>query len=216
MPIESEIKDGTGSARKLKIREDHSALVSVTGLPPGSDSAFVLKPYVALMKDANGSSDMLVDGSVNAQDFYIESSSDYDRHILTMSWTIADAGATLNKFGNLAALANGCQIFFQDKELGDVYLHEAVKSNFDLIQVGLFKPAMNSGTSVMRLPNIEGSSEAFVPTLDVRDVFGLPYGMLIPKGSDKRIVFRIRDNVSGMDRFDCRVFGYDVVNGERQ
>jgi len=214
MGIDTRLQDGGGSRRFLKVDRNRSALTGVTGFPP-EDPKTILKPFVSLMANAAGATSMLVDGSVTTKDFFIESDPDYDRQVLTLAFTIADAGATFNKFGNISALSNGCQMFYEDKDLGDVFLSDALKSNFDFVQICNFKPAFGGGTSAFKSSNVEGSSEAYNPVLDVKEVFGLQYGVKIPKGSNKKIVFRIRDDVSGVDRFDIKVFGYDVVhNGE--
>ena len=59
--------------------------------------------------------------------------------------------------------------------------------------------------------NVQGASEAFIPILDIEDVFGMRYGLRLPKASTKRLVLKIRDNLTGADRFDVRVYGFDRI-----
>lgn len=211
MGIDSRIKDGKGNKRYLSIDRNNSAKTSVTGLPPES-STTILKPYVEFLTDSAGASSMLVDGSVSEKMFFIESSPDYDRHVLSMSFTIEQDNAKLNLFGALAKLTNGCQLYYQDNSLGDVFLHEAIKSNYDLVQMCLFNPAFGTGTEAFKGSNVDQKLDAYIPVLDIKDAFGLAYGVLIPAGSDKKIVFNIRDDITGLGRFDCKVLGYDVVH----
>jgi len=211
MGIDAKIRNGLGIKRFLSVDRNHAASVNINGLPSENVTS-ELKPYVSLMTSPAGATDMLVDGSVTPQSFYIESSSEYDRHILTVLFTIADGGATFNKFGNISALTNGCELFYEDKELGDVALSNSLKSNFDFVQMCNFQPTFGTGTAAFRASNVEGPSEAFIPSLNIAKEFGLIYGVKLPAGSNKRIVFRINDDVSGIDRFDIKVLGYDVVN----
>lgn len=215
MGIDTRLKDGSGAKRFLSVDRNRSALTGLTGFPPENPKT-TLRPFVSLMANSLGTTSMRVVGSLaSPQNFFIESDPDYDRHVLTLAFTIADAGATFNKFGNIAALTNGCQMFYEDKDLGDVFLSDSLKSNFDFVQICNFKPAFGDGASAFKSSNVFGASEAYHPVLDVDEVFGLQYGVKIPAGSNKRIVFKIRDDVSGVERFDVKVFGYDVVhNGD--
>jgi len=211
MAVDSRIRNGRGEKRFLEIDRNHAALTSTTGFPP-EDPTTILRPYVGFLTDSAGSSNMLVNGSSDNKLFTVDASPNYDRHILTMAFQIQDVGSSIKKFGNINPLSNGCQLFYEDATLGDIYLHDALTSNFDFVQMCLFNPSFGRSSDVFQVKNAAGSNEAYVPVLDIRSVFGMLYGVKIPKGSNRRIVFKIRDNVSGIDAFDCKVFGYDVVH----
>lgn len=209
--IKTVIKDGSGSNKEATVDCNNSVAVTTTGVPPESLNTN-LKPFANLMQTSAGATDMLVDGSVTNVDFYIQAGNDGDRYIQTIAFTIADAGATLNDFGNIGVLTNGCQLIYEDKELGEVVLADSLKTNFDFVQLCNFEPTFGSGTAAFRASNVVGTSEAFIPLLDITDVFGMPYGLKLPKGTNKKIILRIRDNVSTIDRFDAKCFGFDRID----
>lgn len=214
MSIKVHLKDGKGTGKELEIDENNSALTTDTGVPP-KQLDVTLRPFVEFMKDLSDSEDMRVAASLAApEEFFIGSSDQGDRFIHTLAFTISDAGASLNNFGNITALTNGCQIIYEDSELGDVVIGDALKSNFDFVQICNFEPTFGSGTAAFRASNVVGSSEAFIPILDMEDVFGMKYGLKIPKNSTKKIKIVVRDNTSSIDRFDVKVFGYDRISND--
>ena len=213
MTIKTHITDGTGSGNKLKIEEDNSALVTNTHIPPKSGIRD-LRPFRQYLTDngtPSGDSDMRVNGSVNSVDFYISSPSDADRYIDTISIVIADAGATLSQFGNIGALATGVEIFYEDSKLGDVTIAEGLVSNFEFLRMcagGVH--GIGTGTTSYRASNVQGSSEGFLMYLDFSKVFGMPWGIRLPKDTTLRLVVRIND-VSGVDKFDMIAYGFDRI-----
>lgn len=211
--IKSKIIDGTGSERGLKIDENHSILVTTTGMPPRKVQV-TLKPFVDFMRDVNGSKDMLVDGSVTNIEFFIGASSQGDRFIHTLAVTIADAVPKFNKWGAEPTLTNGCQLVYEDKNVGDVILGDELKSNFDFVQLCNFNPMFGTGADAFQATNIEGNSEAYIPLLDIEDVFGLPHGLRIPRNSSLKLKLVVRDDVSAIDRFDIKAFGFDRIDNE--
>lgn len=212
MSIDIKVKDGREGTDHLKIDHNGSALTTPTGVPPENLDA-ILKPFASFLTDENGSDDMRVSGTLAAPiDFSIGSSSLGDRYIQTLTFTIADAGAALNEFGAITALTNGCQLIYQNDRLGDVIIGEALQSNFDFVQICNFEPSFGTGTSSFRASNVQGASEAFVPLLDLTDVFGLPYGVQIPQNSKLKLLLRVRDNTTAIDRFDVKAFGFDRIS----
>lgn len=211
MTIGVNIKDGKGRGNELSVSDDGSAKVTVTGVPP-EHMEVTLRPYTAFMLDSSESKDMRVVGtSVNYKDFVISSTTDADRYIHTLAITLADAGCTLKKFGSITELINGCQLLYNDPLLGNVILGDELKSNFDFVQMCNFEPFFGSGADAFRAKDVEGTSEAYIPLLDIEDVYGMQYGIKIPKGSEVKLVLRVRDDTSTIDRFDIKAFGYDRV-----
>lgn len=216
MTIKVTLKDGKGSNRELCVDKEGSALVTETKIPP-KELGVTLRPFALYLTDdgtTTGSKDMRVNGSTNYVDFYIQASNQGDRYIQTLAFTIADAGAQLNEFGNLVALTNGCQLFYEDASLGDVTLASELKTNFDFVQLCNFEPTFGTGAQAFLAQNVIGTSEAYIPLLDITDVFGLPYGLRLPKDSLKRIVLRVNDDITTIDRFDVRAFGFDRIDNE--
>ena len=211
MVIKVYLEGGEGKGEKAFLDDNNALLVSDTGVPP--DTPKVLhRPYSALFKSNSGATDMRVDGSVKEVDFFIGSADDADRFVHTIAFVIADAQASFGEFGNLnAPLNDGCQLFYNDLRIGDVTLGDALKTNFDFVQLCGFEPTFGTGSDAFRSPNVSGSSEAYHPVLDVEDIFGLRYGIRIPMGTLVKLTLRIRDDVSGVDRFDVRALGFDKV-----
>ena len=150
---------------------------------------------------------MRVDGSVTNVDFYVEAQAGCDIYIKTIAIVIADAGATLNKFGNITALANGVEFFWETQADGETTLHPGLTSNFDFVQLCGGQPAFGDSAGAFRGTNIQGSSEGYIPVLDVGKIFGMPYGLRLKEGTTERLVFRVRDDTTGVDRFDIVAFG---------
>lgn len=205
------IKDGTGGGYKACVDNNNSILVTNTGVPPENVNV-VLRPFVEFMTDLNGSSDMLVDGSTDNIEFFIQAGGQGDRFIHTLAITISDAVPKFNKWGALTALTNGCQLVYEDPKLGDVVLGENLRSNFDWVQFCNFEPMFGTGNDAFLAMNIEGTSEGYIPILDIEDVFGISHGIRLPANSTKKLKLIVRDDVSGIDRFDIKVFGYDRIN----
>lgn len=210
--IKVELTSGGHEKRSANVDINNSVFVTDTGIPP-SNLKSSLRPFSSFMLDSNGSSDMKVSASLTGfVDYEIGSSSDGDRYINALAFTISDSGAVLNKFGNITELINGCQLIFQDEIAGNVIIADSLKSNFDFVQMCGFFPSFGDGTAAFRASNVFGSSEAYVPILK-SDLYGLKNGLHIPKNSTKKLILRIRDNVSGVDRFDVKAFGFDRIDG---
>jgi hypothetical protein len=210
MTIKVTIKDGRGSGREASVDENHAVSVTNIGLPPSKLNA-TLKPFAEFLKSDADTEDMRIDGSTTNVDYFIQAGNDGDRYIQTLAFTIADASASLNQFGNLAALTNGCDLVYEDRELGDVVIASALKTNFDFVQLCNFEPSFGTGSDAFLASNVSGASEAYIPILDITDVFGLPYGLRLPQGRTKKLKIVIKDNTTGIDRFDVKAFGFDRI-----
>lgn len=214
MSIKSTIRDGGGSGREAVVTEDNALLVTSTLIPHDSDEERVriFRQYFTDDGTSSGSSDMRVNGSTNSVDFYIEAPNDGDRYIDTISIAIADARATLSNFGNISALANGVTIFYEDIKNGNVIIGDNLTSNFEFLRLcagGVH--GIGSGTSAYRANNVQGSSEGYLMYLDFSEVFGIPWGVRLKKDTNLRLVVRINDNITGVDKFDMIAYGFDRV-----
>jgi len=206
MSLKVELKDGEGSGNRVKVTHENAVFTQDTGLPPSQQdgSATVYRKYLS---DAIGAFDMRVDGSGKSADFYIEAEQDYDLYIGSLSFVIADGGATLNVFGNIGALANGCELLYQN-QLGDIVVADSLKTNFEFIRLCQGNPAYGNGSTAFRANNVAGNSEGYIPVLDFKDVFGLTWGVKLRKGSSDRLILRVNDNLTGVDEFTCIAYGF--------
>lgn len=179
--------------------------------PPISDKEVVYLPFRQFFTDngqSDGSNDMRVIGTAaNPEDFYISARVKNDVYIKTIAIVISDAQATLSRFGNINALTNGVEFCFESQQLGVVLINESMKTNFDFIQQSAGKPAFGSGIDAFRAQNVVGNSEAYIPVFDLGELFGTPYGIKLTAGTLDRLMFRVKDDTTGVDRFDIVGFG---------
>lgn len=203
MPTTTAVKGAGG--KTLEILGDGSIPVTQNTFPvlSKSDETSIFRQY---LKNEAGSSDMLVDGSTDNELFFISADVDDDIYITSLSFVIADAGSTLNKFGNIAALTNGCEFFYESTS-GNIVIHDALKTNFDFVRLCNGNPAFGDGTGAFRAGNVSGTSEAYLPTFDTR-VFGFPFGIRLRAGTEQRIALKIKDDCTGIDQFDIIAYGF--------
>ena len=211
MAIKSYILDGRGNGRKAAVSSENAVLVSDLRLPPEEIDA-PIRPFRQFMLNG-ASSDMRVVGTAAAPiDFVIEASADSDRYIDSISWVIADAQAVLNKFGNITALTNGVELFYQDSKLGDVIIADSLKSNFEFIRLcGKGASPIGDSANAYRASNVENASEGYIMTLDFSEQFGMPWGIRLPRNSNLKLIARIKDDTTGVDAFNAIAYGFDRI-----
>jgi hypothetical protein len=211
MSIDVNIKDGKGSGITAKVDSEGQLNVIVHPHPPIGEqlSALPFRQYFTDNGASTGDNDMRVNGATTETDFYIAAIPDKDIYIKTVSIVISDASATLNKFGNITALTNGVSFQWESEDKGSLEIHEGLKSNFDFVRLAIGEPSYGDGTGAFRSGNVEGNSEGYIPVIDIADVFGLPYGIRLRAGTNDKLVFTVRDNVTGIDAFD--IIGYGIT-----
>ena len=205
MSINVKVDDGSGKGNTLRINGEGEASVVVHPHPPKDEDPIFGTPvpfrqYFTDDGYSTGDNDMKVDGSTTNQSFFVQAEQEKDIYIGRISIVIADASATLNKFGNITALTNGVLFEWKSQDLGDTVIHEALKSNFDFVRLGGGKPAFGAS-------NVSGSSEGYIPQIDFSEVFGMPWGVRLRKGTTDRLSFTVRDDVTGVDEFDAIGYG---------
>ena len=202
------VADGDGIGRSAKVSDQCALVVSSAGCPPLMlQKNRVFRQYLTDDGTATGSEDMKVDGSATAVEFWVAAANDDDRYITTLSFVIADATATLNKFGNITALTNGCQLYYETLAQ-TVDIHDALKSNFDFVRLCMGAPAFGDAAAAFRASNVVGNSEGYIPVLDLRRLVP-PYGIKLDRGTTQRLVLKVRDDCTGVDGFDCIAYGFD-------
>ena len=203
--LKSHIIDGTGTERQAKVDDQNGLVVSVNTSPPIAVQKN--KIFRGYMTSSTGVTDMRVDGSVTNVNFSINAPNDADRYITQLSFIIADAAAALNEFGHIAALANGCNLYYL--RLGQVItIHNALKSNWDFIRLCSGQPAFGATTNAFIASNVSGASEGVIPVLDLTKILP-PFGIKLDKSSTQTITLTVRDNCTGVDQFDCIAYGFD-------
>ena len=180
--------------------------------PPKNEdlTALPFRQYFTNDGTSAGSNDMLVDGSTTNAEFWVGSDADNDIYIKLVSIVIADASATLNKFGNITALTNGVEFSWENGNSGTVVIADALKTNFDFIRLAGGQPAFGDAAGAFLANNVSGTSEAYIPTIDLSYTFGLPWGIRIRKGSTDKLKFVIKDDINTgtvPDEFDAIAYG---------
>lgn len=196
---------GTGEQASVV---DNSLQVISIAYPPFLKEQKII-PYRSYLTSSTGATDMRVVGSLAAPiQFYIPANPINDRYISKISFLIADAGAVFNGFGKLAALTNGCRFFYERRTSGEIIFHSALKSNFDFCRMCLFNPPIGSGVDLLLGKNVIGTSDGFLPVLDLSALIP-PYGLKLDAGTKQKIILEIRDNTSGVTGFDAIAYGFD-------
>ena len=210
--IKTTLIDGYASGNKAKIDSEGALGVVVHPHPP-IDEVLAPLPFRQYMTDdgsPGGSNDMAVNGSSTNAEFCVYAQSDVDIYIKSIALVIADAGAVLNEFVNISALTNGVEFSYITQAQGNLVIHEGLKTNFDFVQMALGQPSFGTGSSSFRANNIIGNSEGFVPVINFTETFGLQWGLRLRKGTKDKICFIVKDNVSGVDRFDAVAYGIQI------
>lgn len=173
------------------------------------------EPFVNFFRNSAGSESMLVNGSVTQQVFSVDAPhDDCDRYVKTISWVIADGGASLNEFASFGnELANGILFRWRTNDRV-VQIFPTIQSNFDVIQLCGGQPAFGDGATVFRANNMSGPSEGYIPILDFAQQYGFPWGLRLRGGTDERLEIVIRDNLTGADRIDVQARGFDLFPDE--
>lgn len=207
--IKSQLVGNTGG-NTARIDKEGTLHTVIHPHPPKGNvlEALPFRQYFTDNGVSSGSNDMRANGSLTAPvEFYISADPDRDIHINSVSVEITDAGATLNQFGNIGALTNGVEFLWSTQGLGVETIHEGLKSNYEFIRLAGGQPAFGSGTTAFRANNVNGTFEGYIPYIDFSDIFGLPWGLKLRAGTNDRLVWRVRDNVSGVESFNVIAYG---------
>jgi len=208
MTVKTVATDGAGTGRSAKVSDQFALLVSDVGCPPlMQQKNRVFRQYLTDDGTASGSEDMVVNGSTTAVEFWVKADNNDDRYITTLSFIIADVNATLNEFGNVTALTNGCQLYYETLAQTTI-IHSTLKTNFDFVRLCLGQPAFGDATTAFRASNVVGNSEGYLPVLDLRRLVP-PFGIKLDRGTTQRLVLKVRDDCTGVDGFDCIAYGFD-------
>jgi hypothetical protein len=197
--------------KTLKVYGEGYTSVAVHQHPPEDESIIAL-PFRQYFTDNgmdNGSNVMGVNGGTNYVDFYISSQKDYDVYIKYITIEIGDGGSpALNKFGALAELTNGVA-FYWDSQTEPLYeLHEGIKTNKEFIRIASDTAGIGTGIDAF-LADVSGggTEKSYLPNMDMTELYGLPWGLRLKKGTNDKIIFRVQDNLTGLSTFNAIATG---------
>lgn len=207
--IKVRLEDSDGSGKGAKVTDEGNLNVIVAPKPPANGD--LMQPVNKKFTNSAGSSDMRVAGTLAAPiDFTVDAEADYDVYIKTITVLIADANATLSQFGSIAALTNGVQFIWETKDKGELVIVPELKSNFNFIELAGGNPAFGDGVSAFRAGNVVGASDAYFQRIDIAEVFGVQWGLKLRKNTADRLIFRVRDNTSAIDKFEIIAYGAKI------
>jgi hypothetical protein len=207
--IKTQMIDGHGRGTAAKVNGEGELSVVVHPHPP-KDEVEAPFPYRDYFTTTAGSNDMRVDGSTTPVHFDIRAVTDYDLYIGSMSVIIADASATLQKFGNLTALTNGMKLEWITQDFGERVLHEGVKTNLEFMRLGGGQPAIGTGSDAFKADLSGGGADAYLPFVDFSAIYGLPWGIRLRKGTTDCLRWTVQDDLStGIDQFDVIAYGIE-------
>lgn len=210
MSVEIKLTDGVGN--ECKVTPEGALNVVVHPHPPVEDSqrSLPFRQFFTLNGDGV-TNDMRVDGSTTQQQFRINALPDQELYIANMSFLLSDASMTLNAFGALTALTNGCSFEWDSIEIGTTTIADELKTNFDIIRFCGGQPAFAEGNKAFIASNISGTSEGIIPIVNFSQLFGFPYGLRLKKATKDSLVFNINDNLSvGIDAFNVIAYGFKI------
>lgn len=200
----------SGTGKSAKVGDDRQLSFAIHQYPAESNTKHLIPFQSYLLNGA--SNDLRVDGSATNIEFVVSAEEDSDIYVKTLSLLIADNGARLNLFGALTALTNGFSLTYETTDLGVVNIAESVKTNLDMIRLGLGQPAFGSGTNAFLADISGGGADTYMPVIDLSVAFGLLRGLRLRSGTNDKIALTIKDNLSvGITQFDCLAYGNKII-----
>lgn len=203
--IKVQIVDATGSSRGLKINGEGEMPVVVHPHPPLDEEILSIpfRQFFSLNGDGTGTTDMRVNGATTNQTFYIEAIANYDLYIALVYVVLADAGASLDKFGNLTALTNGVQFNWITNDIGTETLFDGFKQNLDFFKLTKSEP---------QIIDLSGAgADAIIVPIDLVEIFKNTYGLRLRKNTKDRLEMIVRDDLStGLDEFNIVGMGIKI------
>ena len=199
------------SGKVLEVYGEGYTTVAVHQHPPENESTIAL-PFRQYFTDDgkhSGSNDMTIDGGTSYTDFYVRANDNFDVYIKYITIEIGDGGApSLNKFGSLSALTNGVAFLWDSQIEPDYELHEGIKTNKEFVRIGSDTAAIGSGTEAF-LADVSGggTEKSYLPSIDFKEIYGLPWGLRLKKGTLDKLVFRVQDNLTGLTTFNAIATG---------
>jgi hypothetical protein len=191
-----------GSLHELKVNGEGELTAAIHEHPP-IDETQASFPFKEFFTDENGSSNMVVNGSVTPVEFFIEANPDFDLYVKFIDIELTDTGMTdWDKFGDLAALTNGLEFVWKNNQTEDVIIDPEIKENKDFKRIA---------TNEFDFVRISGAgADAMFPKIDMEILFGGRWGIRLRRGSSDRLSFFVKDDLTGINEFSINAYGRQV------
>ena len=193
--------------QQLKINQEGDIGVTIHQHPPITEDILAL-PFRSYFTDdgtTTGSNDMAVNGGTTNVDFYIKASETYDINIKYISGEIGDGWSpALKKFDELPESTNGVAFYWDTQQEPLYELHEGITTNKSFIRIASDSAGFADGTNAL-LADVSGggTEKSYLPNMDMAEIYGLQWGLRLRKGTNDRIMFRVRDNLTGLSTFNA-------------
>ena len=191
------------NGKQLKVNGEGEISVNVHTHPP-TDEVVESLPFRTYFENA-GSNDMIVNGSSTPVEFSVNSDADFDYYIKSLSVKLADATAQFNEFGALTALSNGVDFEWVSQRVGPITIHDGIKDNIEWFRLSNTPITVNS---IIDLSG--GGADAIVIQIDLAQLFGNPWGVRLEKDTTDKLLFRVNDNLAGLDEFNIIAYGTKI------
>jgi hypothetical protein len=203
-----------------KVSKDNGLFETDTTYPPVTNGRQIIVYSKSLTLNNDGvTTDMKVDGSVNNQEFFVQSEENFDIFINSVSFFIAAelTTADLSEFGGTTQLTNGCQLIHETEDRGQIIIGDNLRTNLDFLRMCGFQP--NFGlltTDAFKVSQaFSNNDDGYFFILNFTDYgYDREYsgGIRLKAGKNERLVLKIRDNLNltltQLSTFDGRVYGF--------
>lgn len=204
----TKIVDGGGSGIAAKVSPEGFLYTQEAPYPPTGEDAkiSVYREFITLNGDGATST---IEAATAGQVYYIQAEPDVDIYITSLSFLIAESGASLQEFGGSAPLATGCRLYYEDQN-GEINIGTNLTTNFDFVRLCQGNPAFGDGNTAFLGQNVVPTNiEAYFPVLDFRQ-FGFKWGLKLSAGTLNRLILEVNDNIAalGLTSFNAIAYGF--------
>lgn len=149
---------------------------------------------------SSGTTNMNVNGSVTPQEFFVDASPDYDLRITKIIIVLVDGSIAYNKFGAIAALANGFTISLTEAGVETPIIDSATTTGELITTAG-------EPTAFTTLANFDAANNnAFILELSIDE--RVPEGIRIGRGTLDKLKATVSDDLTTLVSLTVRAIGY--------
>lgn len=208
MPADVGVRDG-GSSVTARVTEEGAFVTTLSSAVPVTEDVLTIPFSRFLTVNGDGvTSSLTVDGSSEDVEAFIGQDQDGDIYLTQLTVLLAGGTVGLNRFGNLAALANGIQ-FFYEVTRGRIDFAEPIQTAFGLIRLGAETLPLGSKTDAFEMQNVGVANlDAYLPAVDLARWSPLGFGIRIRRDSLDKLGIVIRDDLSALGAFNILTAGY--------
>ena len=212
MAVRSKIVDGNNEA---SVDSRGNLGVQPSSVPASTTDVIqtVFRQFLTIDGDGT-TTDLRVDGSATSQQAFIQAEPGFDIYIKSCAFLIADVTLTLQNFGAIAPLTNGCRFYYEDLTNGEINIGTSLTSNFEFIRLCNGFPAFYGGTEAFVVNDVRpvGGTDpkGIIPVLDFSSIFGLTDGVKLSSNTKDKLTLEINDNITAIDVFNIIAYGTKV------